>query len=33
HGAARNWYDGRVSVALTGWTTVMFPERDAWWDA
>ncbi|MFC7131237.1 SOSS complex subunit B family protein [Haloferax chudinovii] len=33
HGAARNWYDGRVSVALTGWTTVHFPERDAWWDA
>ncbi|WP_148414776.1 SOSS complex subunit B family protein [Haloferax sp. KTX1] len=33
HGAARNWYDGRVSIALTGWTTVHFPERDAWWDA
>jgi len=27
HGAARNWYQGRVSVALTGWSTVLFPER------
>jgi ssDNA-binding replication factor A large subunit len=32
HGAAKNWYDGRVSVALTGWSTVQFPERDRWWD-
>ncbi|WP_101297088.1 DNA-binding protein [Halegenticoccus soli] len=27
HGAAKNWYNGRVSVALTGWSTVHFPER------
>jgi len=25
HGAARNWYNGRVSVAVTGWSTIMFP--------
>ncbi len=24
---ARNWYDGRVSVALTGWSRVVFPDR------
>jgi len=23
---------GRVSVALTGWTTVNFPERGRWWE-
>ena len=33
HGAAKNWYNGRVSVALTGWSTVMFPERGRWWEA
>jgi ssDNA-binding replication factor A large subunit len=32
HGAAKNWYNGRVSVALTGWSTVMFPERGQWWE-
>ena len=32
HGAAKNWYQGRVSVALTGWTTVCFPERGRWWN-
>lgn len=32
HGAAKNWYNGRVSVALTGWSTVMFPERGRWWE-
>jgi hypothetical protein len=32
HGAARNWYQGRVSVALTGWSTVLFPERGRWWE-
>lgn len=31
-GAARNWYQGRVSVAVTGWTTMSFPERGRWWD-
>ncbi|QLG29962.1 replication factor A (plasmid) [Halorarum halophilum] len=33
HGAAKNWYNGRVSVALTGWSTVLFPERGRWWEA
>ncbi|MEZ3172401.1 OB-fold nucleic acid binding domain-containing protein [Halorubrum sp. RMP-47] len=33
HGAARNWYEGRVSVAVTGWSTIHFPERGRWWDA
>ena len=33
HGAARNWYEGRVSVALTGWSIVHFPERGRWWEA
>ena len=32
HGVAKNWYDGRVSVALTGWSTVHFPERGRWWE-
>ncbi len=32
HGAAKNWHNGRVSVALTGWTTVHFPERGRWWE-
>ncbi|PGF13888.1 DNA-binding protein [Natrinema sp. CBA1119] len=32
HGSAKNWYNGRVSVALTGWTTVHFPERGRWWE-
>ncbi|WP_396613999.1 DNA-binding protein (plasmid) [Haloferax sp. S1W] len=32
HGAAKNWYNGRVSVALTGWSTVDFPERGQWWE-
>jgi hypothetical protein len=30
--AARNWYQGRVSVAVTGWSTVTFPERGRWWE-
>ncbi|WP_231186355.1 DNA-binding protein [Haladaptatus sp. DYF46] len=29
---AKNWYEGRVSVAVTGWSTLHFPERDRWWD-
>lgn len=29
---ARNWYQGRCSVALTSWSEVFFPERDNWWD-
>ncbi|MFC6614945.1 SOSS complex subunit B family protein [Halopenitus salinus] len=32
YGAARNWYEGRVSLALTGWSTVHFPERGRWWE-
>jgi len=28
----RNWYQGRVSVSLTGWSTVLFPERGQWWE-
>ncbi|ESP86839.1 single-stranded DNA-binding protein [Candidatus Halobonum tyrrellensis] len=32
HGVARNWYQGRLSVALRGWSTVHFPERGCWWD-
>ena len=32
HGAAKNWYNGRVSVAVTGWSTLHFPERGRWWD-
>ena len=32
HGAARNWYEGRVSLAVTGWSTLHFPDRDRWWE-
>ncbi|ELY99593.1 hypothetical protein [Natrialba aegyptia] len=32
HGAARNWYEGRVSLAVTGWSTLHFPERGRWWE-
>jgi ssDNA-binding replication factor A large subunit len=32
HGAARNWYNGRVSLAVTGWTILHFPERGRWWE-
>ncbi|WP_158055607.1 DNA-binding protein [Halorussus halophilus] len=31
-GAARNWYNGRVSLAVTGWSTIQFPERGRWWE-
>jgi len=31
-GAARNWYEGRVSLAVTGWTTILFPERGRYWE-
>ena len=33
HGAAKNWHNGRVSVAVTGWSSVHFPERGRWWEA
>jgi hypothetical protein len=32
HGASKNWYNGRVSVAVTGWSTLYFPERGRWWE-
>jgi ssDNA-binding replication factor A large subunit len=27
----KSWYQGRVSVAVTGWSEVEFPEKDRWW--
>jgi len=32
HKVARNWYEGRVSLAVTGWSTLHFPERGQWWE-
>ncbi|WP_132061046.1 DNA-binding protein [Halorussus amylolyticus] len=29
---AKNWYEGRCSVALTGWSTIYFPERGQYWE-
>ncbi|WP_267644096.1 DNA-binding protein [Haloarchaeobius amylolyticus] len=29
---AKNWYQGRVSVAVTGWSRLIFPERGRWWE-
>jgi hypothetical protein len=29
--AAKNWYQGRCSLALTGDSRVEFPNREAWW--
>ena len=31
YGAARNWYEGRVSLAVAGWLSIHFPEDDRWW--
>jgi hypothetical protein len=28
---AKSWYGGRYSVAVTGWSELAFPEREAWW--
>ncbi|WP_458209881.1 hypothetical protein [Haladaptatus sp. NG-SE-30] len=28
-----NWYEGRVSVAVIGWSDIHVPERGRWWDA
>jgi hypothetical protein len=28
---AKSWYEGRVSVALTGQSSISFPKREAWW--
>jgi ssDNA-binding replication factor A large subunit len=30
-GAARIWSQGCVSVAVTGWSDIRFPERGRWW--
>ncbi|WP_415383055.1 DNA-binding protein [Halosimplex sp. TS25] len=27
----KSWYEGRVSVAVTGWSTIEFPDRGRWW--
>jgi hypothetical protein len=32
HNASKNWYGGRVSVAVTGWSEIHFPERGRWWE-
>ncbi|MDS0478318.1 DNA-binding protein [Natrinema sp. 1APR25-10V2] len=29
---AKNWYEGRCSIALTGWSRIEFPERGRWWE-
>ncbi|MCT9098169.1 SOSS complex subunit B family protein [Haloarchaeobius sp. HME9146] len=33
HAAAKSWYEGRCSLALTGWSRVTFPERGRWWSS
>ncbi|WP_312911738.1 DNA-binding protein [Natronosalvus caseinilyticus] len=30
--AAKNWYNGRCSIALTRWSEIVFPERESWWE-
>ncbi|MFC7231609.1 DNA-binding protein [Saliphagus sp. GCM10025308] len=30
--AAKNWYNGRCSIALTHWSEIRFPERESWWE-
>ena len=30
--AAKNWYDGSVSLAVTGWSGVTFPGRGRYWE-
>jgi len=30
--AAKNWYEGRCSIALTGWSDIHFPDRGRWWE-
>ncbi|MCG1004983.1 MULTISPECIES: hypothetical protein [Halobacterium] len=27
----KNWYQGRCSLAITGWSRIEFPERGRWW--
>lgn len=31
--AAKNWYNGRCSIALTRWSEIVVPDRSQWWDA
>lgn len=31
-GASKNWYQGRVSIAFTGWTHLHFAERGRYWE-
>lgn len=28
----KNWYQGRCSIAITGWSRIEFPERGRWWE-
>ncbi|WP_434523274.1 DNA-binding protein [Halorubrum sp. AS12] len=28
----KNWYQGRWSLAITGWSRIEFPERGRWWE-
>ena len=28
----KNWYEGRCSLAVTGWSRIVFPERGRWWE-
>ncbi|WP_251331466.1 DNA-binding protein [Haloplanus pelagicus] len=30
--AKKNWYQGRCSIAITGWSRIEFPERGRWWE-
>ena len=30
--AAKNWYNGRCSIALTHWSEIIFLERGRWWE-
>ncbi len=33
HKVARYWHEGRVSLAVTGWTTIHFLELCRWWES
>jgi len=28
----KNWYQGRCSLAITGWSRIEFPDRGRWWE-
>jgi hypothetical protein len=30
--AAKNWHEGRCSIALIGWSRIGFSERGRWWE-